>query len=266
VIRPIAHFRASQNPLARERLVLSVWMERAAALRNRVKGAVVIGGHERLAGRRKRGGATACRIRDLPTQSPSALTALRRRFGSASTLDVRRPQRSRCRLSARAPERRSAMETIVRTAAAGRSRLGECTSGEPGAGCPVGAAARTRKQWRPESHDPLATASRRAIQLAREAACRARRTSKRPSSTDRSRHHCAKAGAHGPTARRRRPRRSVSAPTQSGAAPSEGGSTPAGVYLRPDRAQRRTNSPTKCESSPNTSNATTSSRTSWSPP
>jgi hypothetical protein len=36
VIRPIAHFRASQNRLARERLVLSVWMERAAALRNRV--------------------------------------------------------------------------------------------------------------------------------------------------------------------------------------------------------------------------------------
>ena len=39
----------------------------------------------RRAARRKRGAATACRIRDLPTQSPSASTALRLRF------DARRP-------------------------------------------------------------------------------------------------------------------------------------------------------------------------------
>ena len=42
MIRPIAHFRASQNRLARERLVLSVWMERAAALRNRVSARVLV--------------------------------------------------------------------------------------------------------------------------------------------------------------------------------------------------------------------------------
>jgi hypothetical protein len=39
----------------------------------------------RPADRRKRGGATACRIRDLPTQGPSASTVLRLRF------DARRP-------------------------------------------------------------------------------------------------------------------------------------------------------------------------------
>jgi transposase len=42
-------------------------------------------------------GATACRIRDLPRQSPSASTPLR----PASTLDVRRAQLSRCRQGTR---------------------------------------------------------------------------------------------------------------------------------------------------------------------
>ena len=112
----------------------------------------------------------------------------------------------------------------------------------------------TRKQWWPESDGPLATDSHRAIQLAREAACRARRTSKRLSSADQSRRHSAKARAHRPTARRLRPRRSVSALVQPEAAPSEGRSTPA-MFVYPGRAQRRTNSPTKCESSTNGSNA-----------
>ena len=112
----------------------------------------------------------------------------------------------------------------------------------------------TRKQWWPESDGPLATDSHRAIQLAREAACRARRTSKRLSSADQSRRHSAKARAHRPTARRRRPHRSVSALVQPEAAPSEGRSTPA-MFVYPGRAQRRTNSPTKCESSTNGSNA-----------
>jgi hypothetical protein len=133
--------------------------------------------------------------------------------------------------------------------------MGECTSGEPGGGGPVGAAARTGKQWWPESDGLLATGSHRAIQLAREAACRAGRTSSRPSSTDQPRRHSAKARAHRPTARRRRPRRSVSALVQSEAARSEGRSTPARACPRPDRARRCSNIPTKCEST-NTSNAT----------
>jgi len=47
----------------------------------------------RDARRPKRGGATACRIRDLPTQSPSASTALRLR------LDARRPTRATIEMS-----------------------------------------------------------------------------------------------------------------------------------------------------------------------
>jgi hypothetical protein len=57
-------------------------------------------------------------------------------------------------------------------------------------------------------------------------------TSKRPSSTDQPRRHSAKARAHRPTARRRRPRRSVSALVQPEAAPSEGRSTPAMFVYR----------------------------------
>ena len=48
----------------------------------------------------------------------------------------------------------------MRNLAAARSVLGECTSGEPGAGRPVGAAARTRKQRSPRSRRTLAELSK----------------------------------------------------------------------------------------------------------
>ena len=68
-------------------------------------------------------GATACRIRDLPTQSPSASTPLR----PAWTLDVRRAQLSRCRRSARQLRASENTNAIVRgaegrTIAPGRKR------------------------------------------------------------------------------------------------------------------------------------------------
>jgi hypothetical protein len=147
-----------------------------------------------------------------------------------------------------------ASKAVVRVDADRWLLMGDSSSGSRDAFPRNRALAYTRKQWWPESDGPLATDSHRAIQLAREAACRARQTSKRLSSADQSRRHSAKARAHRPTARRLRPRRSVSALMQPEAAPSEGRSTPA-MFVYPGRAQRRTNSPTKCESSPNGSNA-----------
>ena len=56
--------------------------------------------------------------------------------------------------------RRSPSIAIVWRRLLGRLLLGECTSGEPGAGRPVGAAARTRKQRRPRSRRTLAELSK----------------------------------------------------------------------------------------------------------
>jgi hypothetical protein len=71
-----------------------------------------------------------------------------------------RPGWSECRQGDRPPRAGGRGEAIVRNLAAARSVLGECTSGEPGAGRPVGAAARTRKQRRPRSRRTLAELSK----------------------------------------------------------------------------------------------------------
>jgi hypothetical protein len=97
-----------------------------------------------------------------------------------------------------------------------------CSSGEAAVSAPPRRPLLSRKQPPAKSGDPLAAGSLWAIQLAHEPACWTRRSSKR--------------GDRGWVVR--------------------GGSTPARAFPRPHRAHRRTNSPTECESSTNTSNAT----------
>ena len=63
-------------------------------------------------------------------------------------------------MKAQAGGARPRVATRSTPARAARSDLGECTSGEPGAGRPVGAAARTRKQRRPRSRRTLAELSK----------------------------------------------------------------------------------------------------------
>src|SRR5450755_4743712 len=81
-----------------------------------------------------------------------------------------------CRLAAAPQNRASGSARTGRSLPRGEAAVRPCS-------IPAWlSAAFTRKQWWPESDGPLATDSHRAIQLAREAACGAR-TSTRPSLT-----------------------------------------------------------------------------------